>query len=442
MNDVRLRDYQQKTITALERAYAQKRRRVIVNLFCGLGKTITAMSLVARAVAKGSRVVWLARREELLSQARQAALALGIQEAQVGLVKADSDEVTASLVLASAQTLWRTERLARILSAGQPRLVVYDECDDACATCNRTMLDALSPDTFVIGLTATPERTDGASLAGPFPGGICYSYSLLEAIRDGWLVDFKAIQVDVPEIQLDALALGGDGDFEDGALADALVEDGVIRATARAWLDHCRGRRTLVFTASVLQAERTAIEMRALGARVEAVSGQTPTDARRAAVAALRRGGLDAVANCALFTHGTDLPEVDTILMARPTLSKPLYQQIAGRALRLSPNKDGALIVDLCGSSLLHSPCTAPILVGAARGTGGWLGAAALASRDGGDLKSRTWDVRAQKKTWAAWVALGNGDVMAASGPERSMVIVKPVGSGGWGLRLLARVCP
>ena len=429
---VQLRDYQTAAIAAGQRAYAQGRRRVVVTLPTGAGKTITMMSLVARAVAKGSRVIWLAHRDELvIGQPSQAALALGVREEQIGVVKAARDEVAAPLVLASIQTLAREARRLRCLPGEPPfRLCIYDEGHHAASTSARAVLAALPADCMVIGLTATPERGDGASLASVYPGGICYSYSLLEAIRDGWLCDFRAVQVDIPELTLDALAVGADGDYEDGALADAMAEDAVIRATSRACVDHCAGRRALIFCASVLQSEKTAAEMRSAGLAAQSVDGSTPLADRRAAIEALRRGELDALCNCQLFTEGTDIPEADAIIMARPTLSKGFYLQQIGRGLRQAAGKDGCVIVDLVGASILHQPYTAPVLVGAARGMSGWLGAGALAG--GGETAKRQWDVRENKRQWAAWVNIGQDGIIAASGAERSMVIVRPTSDGGW----------
>lgn len=429
---IQLRPYQTAALDAVLAAWKQGRRRVIINHACGLGKTVLGLSLAARTVAKGKRCLWLAGRDELIEQPRMAAPALGIDPAKVGVVKADLDEHDRPLVLASIQTLWRTERRARAYAIPFD-LVIFDECHGALAKCNRELLDALPGAPFVIGLTATVERGDGESLAPVFPGGIVHAFGLIDAVRAGWLCDFEARQVTVPEMVLDSLAHGADDDFEDGALAAALLESGVIRATADAWVEHCRDRSGLVFTAGVEQAERTAAEMRVRGINAVALSGATPLDERRAAVRALRTGEIDVICNCALFLEGTDLPEINTVVMARPTLSKGLYVQAVGRALRLAKDKTRALIIDMVGASVLHDMVTAPILVGLAHPPEGGCCFAAWSKGDGtGEPKKREWDLSTQKKTWAAWVALGNGDVMAASGPERSMVIVKPVGSGGW----------
>jgi superfamily II DNA or RNA helicase len=427
-----LRPYQEAAIAALRLAHAQGRRRVVVVLPCGAGKTLMAMTACARAVSSGRRVLWCAHRDELLRQPHRAAVAVGVDPSSIGIVKAEEDDADRPLVIASTPTLARASRRRRVLGGGLPpfALAVYDECHRAGSRTGREILAALPASCMVVGLTATPERGDGASLAREFPGGVAYSYTLLEAVRDGWLVDLRAVRVDVPELVLDSLAVGEDGDYDDRALASAMAEDAVVRATSDAWAEHCRDRRTLVFCAGVAQAEATVSELALAGARAEIVVGATPQADRDEAAGALRRGEIDCVVNVQVYGEGADMPEVDAVVVARPTLSKPCYQQMIGRGLRPAPGKgDGLLVVDLVGSSVLHSQVTAPVLVGLPEGTGGWLGERALAADPG--AATREWDVSRRRRAWCHWTELPGGAV-AASGPARSMAIVRPTGAGGW----------
>ena len=185
---ITMRDYQERAIAACVEKAAAGHRRVIVNHPTGCGKTVLAVEMARRALAKSDGdVLWLTHREELADQTARTATAIGIPADEVGVVMADRDEHDRRLVIASLPTLWQERRLDRVVRGGSRRfrLAIYDEVHHAAARCNRAVLDALPWDPFVIGLTATIERGDGGSLKDVFPGGIAHQLPLSDAIRDG-----------------------------------------------------------------------------------------------------------------------------------------------------------------------------------------------------------------------------------------------------------------
>ena len=353
-----LRPYQNNAIEAVGRALQTSHRRVIINLPTGMGKTVTGL---AYAFQQGGRWCWLCHRDELIQQAARTARALN-PHASIGIIQGDRHEPDAQLVIASVQSLMRPERLA---SLGSFDGIIIDEAHHAVSASYRRILEALGamrPDgPPVVGLTATVERADQVALSEVFHG-IAYQYPLLQAIQDGYLADIqtKAIALNV---DFDALPHSGD-DYQTGALNDALLEAGVAEAVADAYVTHAEGLKTLVFTVSVEQAQRTAAALNRRGVTAAAISGDLPTTQRRAAIERLRTGETQVGCNCAVLTEGFDEPSLEALILARPTQSKSLYLQMLGRGLRRFPGKDRCLVIDVAGVSRRHTLIQAPTLFG------------------------------------------------------------------------------
>lgn len=353
-----LRPYQITAIQSVDEAIQAGQRRTILNLPTGMGKTVTGL---AYAFQHGGRWCWLCHRDELIQQAARTARALN-PSISVGIIQGELHESNAELVIASVPSLIQPGRLD---SLGSFDGVIIDECHHAVSRSYRRILEALGamrPDgPPVIGLTATVERSDQIALSEVFDG-IAYQYPLLQAIQDGYLADIQVESLEL-DVDLDALPKTGN-DYQTGALSDALLEAGVAEAVADAYLTHVQGRKALVFTVSVEQAQRTATALTHRGVAAEWISGDIPTSQRRAALDRLRTGETRALTNCAVLTEGFDEPSLEALILARPTQSKSLYLQMMGRGLRRYPGKDRCLVVDVAGISRQHSLIQAPTLFG------------------------------------------------------------------------------
>jgi superfamily II DNA or RNA helicase/predicted nucleic acid-binding protein len=315
---------------------------------------------LAYAFQQGGRWCWLCHRDELIQQAARTAQVLN-PHASIGIIQADHYEPDAQLVIASVQSL-RSERLASLSSFDG---IIIDEAHHAVSASYRRILEALgamrSDGPPVIGLTATVERADQVALSEVFHG-IAYQYPLLQAISDGYLADIQTEAVAL-HVDFDTLPHSGD-DYQISALNDAMLEAGVAEAVADAYVTHAEGLKTLVFTVSVEQAQRTADALNRRGVPAEWISGDIPTVQRRATIERLRTGETLALCNCAILTEGFDEPSLEALIMARPTQSKSLYLQMLGRGLRRFPSKDRCLVIDVAGVSRRHSLIQAPTLFG------------------------------------------------------------------------------
>src|SRR5438093_2860481 len=351
------RPYQHEAVAALLAAAARGVQRPLLVLPTGTGKTIIFALLVQR---RGGRALILAHRDELIQQAVDK-LHLVDPTMPLGVVQAERDELTAPTVVASVQTLSRRPRLARLVP--DFHTIVIDEAHHAPAPSYRRILEycqAWRPDgPLVVGVTATPARGDRQSLRQVFDG-IVYQKTLVEMMQAGYLVDLRAMQV-VLQADFDALRTQH-GDFIEAELETLLLAANAPAQVLTAFQAHAAERKALLFTPTVATAYAMAATFCAAGIAAEALNGTTPLATRRAILQRLHTGETRVVANCAVLTEGFDEPPVDCIIIARPTQSAVLYQQMLGRGTRTYPGKTDCLLLDVVGVSTRHTLYTAATL--------------------------------------------------------------------------------
>lgn len=363
---LRLRDYQEQALSAVDQAEADGTRRQVLVMPTGAGKTVVFAAMIKR---RRQRALVLAHRDELIEQAVDKIRAV-IPGATVGVVKAERDDHWAPIVVASVQTLSRPRRMAA-LQAGNTLerpigLVVCDEAHHAAAKSYRDIFDELrcgdpwGP--LLVGVTATPDRGDKVRLDDVFER-IVFEVGLLDLIGKGYLCDIRAVRVQMEGLNLDRIKRSH-GDYAADALEAALEDADQPANTALAIQEHAPDRKTLVFTASVALAQETAAELLALGIRAEWVAGEMPMVDRRAVLERFRTGRTQVVVNCMVLTEGFDSPDTDCVVIARPTTSRALYQQMAGRGLRTAPGKEDCLLIDVVGVTERHDLQHAATLAG------------------------------------------------------------------------------
>jgi superfamily II DNA or RNA helicase len=284
----------------------------------------------------------LSHREELVEQPRKYFnCAYGIERAAN---RSHGEEV----VSASVQSL------VRRLDSFDPQefgLIICDEAHHAAASTYRKIFEHFKPEKL-IGFTATPNRGDKIRLDNVF-SKIIFQRDLRWGIKNGYLCDITCKRVDIG-FDLSAVHTRR-GDYAPGELEEAM--DGTADAIAQAYRELAVGA-TLIFAVSVHQCEEIA--KRIPGAVV--VTGETKN--RAAIIEAFTAGEIPCIINCMVFTEGTDIPRVETVIVARPTQSEALYAQMVGRGLRLYPGKDKLTLIDCVGVTGKASLCTAPSLLG------------------------------------------------------------------------------
>lgn len=247
----------------------------------------------------------------------------------VGIVNADHDDVHAQVIVFSVQTMRNAKRRAPIVGAG---LLIWDEAHHATAASYRAVTEHFAG-VALVGFTATPERGDGVSLGSVWKR-VAASRDISWMVRHRWLIPPYGKAVEVPDLDLTRVKRSG-GDYQDGALGTALADSLAPDLVARAWLEHASDRRTVAFFPTVDSCYTFAKAFERAGVDARVVHGGLPPAERRAIFAAHRAGEFPVLVNCMIATEGYDDTKIRCVLIGRPTRSRPLHMQIAGRGLRV-----------------------------------------------------------------------------------------------------------
>ncbi|NLD14861.1 MAG: DEAD/DEAH box helicase family protein [Gammaproteobacteria bacterium] len=335
---------QMNALLALSDSRAKGYKRGLVVLATGIGKTWLAAFDVLQLQAQ--KVLFVAHREEILLHAQQV-FAQVHPHASQGLLKGQTRELDADFVFASVQTLGKHSLLNQ-LTAGHFDYVIVDEFHHASAPGYRRVLEHFSPQ-FLLGLTATPERTDQADILALCDNNLIFENNMVQGINQKLLVPFHYYgiaddQVDYREIPW------RNGRFDPQALEFAFATQKRARHVYQHWLQH-KQSRTLGFCISQRHADYMADYFCSQGVCAAAVYSGSELS-RSNALQQLSDGRLDVLFAVDLFNEGTDIPALDTLLMLRPTESKIIFLQQLGRGLRLSPDtgKSHVLVLDFIGN--------------------------------------------------------------------------------------------
>ncbi|MEX0687146.1 MAG: DEAD/DEAH box helicase family protein, partial [Pirellulales bacterium] len=401
------RPWQQAALDSLAAIRRDGYSKALVAVATGLGKTwLAAFDVVAvgRALGRMPRVLVIAHRAEILAQAeatlRQAIEAEwgadafsrrlrsglpedgGRSELSGGVTWfADSSaDLSGTLVIASIQKLSRPEGLAALEAAEPFDYCVVDEVHHAEAPSYRRVLARLKS-TFTLGLTATPERTDGVDVATLFDDILAAQATIGDGIAEGSVVPFRYRGLK-DDVDYDTSKIPWrNGRFDVAALEAALENSARMERLWTEWqavpagrtLVFCCSRRHAVFARDWLV--KRGVAAAAVFSDGSAATGGPVSDPRMASLAAFVEGRLDALCVVDLFNEGVDIPLVDRVVMLRPTESKILFLQQLGRGLRSAEGKSRLEVIDFVGnhrvfaSRLMHLFALVPAADDAAEAT-------------------------------------------------------------------------
>lgn len=345
-SDLALRDYQ---VQVIEDARLRWRDRPVIVAPTGSGKTVIGGEIVRSAVARGRKVLWLAHREELIQQAAQRLTRTGCQ---VGIIMAGHPRHPhLPTQVASVQTLVR-----RSLGAWRPDVIVIDEAHHARARTYRTILDQ-HPGAAVIGLTATPFRSDGKGLGDVF-GAILVASNAADLVSGGHLLDPVFFAPYTPDTK--GLRKRG-GDWSDGDAGRLMDKPHLVGDIVKTWQQRAAGLRTVLFATTIQHSRNLVDAYLAAGVPAAHLDGNTPKADRARIQSDLAAGRLLVVSNCAVWTEGVDMPSLACAVMARPTASLSLHLQMVGRVMRPAPGKARPVVLDHAGNVHRHGQPTDPI---------------------------------------------------------------------------------
>lgn len=338
-----LRGYQIKAVSETRAALA-KHRAVCLVMQVGAGKTVVACEIIKRTLERGRRCLFVVHRVELVEQARDRLARFGIN---AGIIKAGYPERRERPVqIACVPTLVRRE-------FPPAELTIIDECHHAASESWLKVAKHYRDSGWLVGITACPQRLDGRGLGSVFDV-LIEPVTTSELLADGYLI---APTVYVPPDSCDrrGLHIRG-GDFALPEIAERMQK--LTGSVTEYWLKYGRGRRTLAFAVNIDHSRRMQEALEAVGARAAHVDGTSSKRDRTRANQMLREGRLDVVTQCALWTEGVDIPEIDCLIVARPTQSLSLHRQMLGRGLRPADGKSDVIVLDHAGNHLAHGLVT------------------------------------------------------------------------------------
>lgn len=340
-----LRPYQKEANQKIKEEWASGVNRTLLVLPTGLGKTVTFSDLTKDLVSQGERVLIMAHRGELLEQAADKLYKVTGLRAAVEKADQTAKNSFYSVTVGSVQTLMREKRLEQFPKDYYDTIIV-DEAHHVLASSYQKVFSYFDQ-AKVLGVTATADRTDKKNL-GEFFETLAYEYTLPDAIKNKYLSPMKALTIPL-KIDLTGVSMSA-GDFKASEVGSAL--DPYLYQIADEMLKHCKDRKTVVFLPLVATSKKFRDILNEKGFRAAEVNGDSKD--RAEVLKDFDDGKYNVLCNSMLLTEGWDSPEVDCVIMLRPTKSRPLYVQCIGRGLRLAEGKEDCLILDFLWHTERH----------------------------------------------------------------------------------------
>ena len=343
-------DAQLRALEALRDSRSAGLQRALIVMATGVGKTWLAIFDILQGAYQ--RILFIAHREEILNQAAEAFLTV-MPQAKIGFYHGNAQSIDADILFGSVATLGRKTHLNNFARDAFD-YVVIDEFHHAAANSYQNILNHFSP-AFLLGLTATPDRTDGADIEALCDSNVPFRLDLTEAIEADFLCPFSYFGIHDRHVDYENIPWRSRR-FAPEEIEDALATEARSAQIFSEWRK--RGQAcTLGFCVSVNHADYMAAYFQQRGVRAVAVHSRSTTR-RHEALDGLAARRYQIVFCVDLFNEGVDLPAIDTVLMIRPTMSPIVYLQQLGRGLRLQKGKKRLVVLDFIGNhrSFLQGP--------------------------------------------------------------------------------------
>lgn len=341
MSRLILRPYQEQVIDDTRQAL-RKHHSVLMQGPTGMGKTAITVFMMGRAAAQGKRAYFLVHQNELLSQTSKA---LWRQQLEHGMIASGKARSTLPAQVASVQTLVR-----RMDQYKEPDLLIIDEAHRAAAKTYQTIIERW-PNAMVIGLTATPQRTDGKPLDIMFET-LVLGPTIRELMDAGYLCDYE---IYAPPIGIDVSTVKRKmGDYDTKELEGVVDKASITGDAVAHYKTHATGKRCVVMCVSIKHAQHVCDQYIAAGVSAGVIEGTMTGVQRDKMLADFASGALMVICNVQLLVEGVDIPMIEVVQWLRPTQSLVVWLQGNGRGLRPAEGKSHLVVFDHVGNCLRH----------------------------------------------------------------------------------------
>lgn len=343
-NDIAPNKMQQEALKALEKLQQDNKHKALLISATGTGKTYLSAFAVKKANPK--RLLFLAHREQILKQACKT-FAKIIPDIQYGILSANHKDFHKPYLFATINMLSKEENLTQFAPTHFDYIII-DETHRAGASSYLKILNYFQPQ-FLLGMTATPERTDGFDIYQLFDHNIAYEIRLNQAMQENLLCPFHYFGI--TDITVDNQEINDNSTFND-LTTDARVTHIINQSQYYGFSgERLRG---LIFCNQIEEAQILSQKFNERGFNTIALSGKDSQETRTNAIHKLeqkeRSTGLDYIFTVDIMNEGIDIPAINQIIMLRPTKSAIIFVQQLGRGLRKYPQKDYVVILDFIGN--------------------------------------------------------------------------------------------
>lgn len=343
-NDITPNKMQQEALNALEKLQQDNKHKALLISATGTGKTYLSAFAVKKANPK--RLLFLAHREQILKQACKT-FAKIIPDIQYGILSANHKDFHKPYLFATINMLSKEENLTQFTPTHFDYIII-DETHRAGASSYLKILNYFQPQ-FLLGMTATPERTDGFDIYQLFDHNIAYEIRLNQAMQENLLCPFHYFGI--TDITVDNQEINDNSTFND-LTTDARITHIINQSQYYGFSgERLRG---LIFCSQIEEAQILSQKFNERGFNTIALSGKDSQETRTNAIHKLeqkeRSTGLDYIFTVDIMNEGIDIPAINQIIMLRPTKSAIIFVQQLGRGLRKYPQKDYVVILDFIGN--------------------------------------------------------------------------------------------
>ena len=342
-----LRQYQKDTLNNIIRSQRKGNKNILLQAATGSGKTIMASAYVKYLIEQNKNVLFLAHRRELIQQCSDKLTNEGIRH---GIIMAgETSEFWHKTQVASIDTLRSRSITNKTEPLPKADVVIIDE---AHRSLSRTYIKLVGmyEDSQVLGLTATPVRSDGKGLGFIF-SDMVQAPSIRELTKAGHLVPCEYYAPTIPDLNGIQTSMG---DYNSVQLADRMDKPKLIGDIVSSWKKIGNNKKTIVFASSVAHSKNLAESFIDIGIKAAHIDGETNNKERERVLNDFNNGDTKIICNCMVLTEGFDCPPAEVCVLARPTKSLGMYIQMVGRVLRPHEGKSKATIIDHSGAVYMH----------------------------------------------------------------------------------------
>jgi superfamily II DNA or RNA helicase len=357
--NIQLRPYQTEALQSIQLHLDRGVNKQLVVLPTGSGKTVI-FSNIPQTIKDSLPMLVLAHRGELLTQAKEKIL-WSNPHLDVQIEKAENTAELCDVVVASVPTLGRadSERIKKY-PKDYFKTIIVDEAHHAAAETYRRILDYFQP-TFLLGVTATPQRSDSVRLTDIFDE-ITYYKTIQDLIKEGYLCRLIGYRIqtdtDISEVET------SHGDYIASQLEETINTPLRNATVVKAYLEFAPQQKAVIFASGLQHAADLATSFAQKQIPVRVVIGSTPDEERAQTLADFSSGKVKVIVNVGVLTEGFDEPSIGAIILARPTRSTLLYTQIVGRGTRIFEGKEHCVIIDIADTTKGKKPLGLPTLLG------------------------------------------------------------------------------